>query len=323
MEKELCYYCNLSTFKSIICNHTFWLSDIHFMNDSSEETLFLDSLSEVMRESYLSLSPKTKEYLEKNNFIKGFFTHIEKNYKNFVYICCFSDGINDDLSQWRGYADDGRGLCIGLKKEVIQALSNNTNTLQSISEKDKKEYVSISKVFAQKEISYSYKEEIMDELRKKITPIIQKYDKSEKQTVSLPHPDAEFTLELYKKTFNYKAFYKNKTFEAEKEYRICFFDSLHEESIGIADDALMDNMNKEYIFDNNSTISKLKYRESRGALIPYRELKFNFEYFNKALSSITIGPKNPMSKEDIQYFLISNGFKTSNIRVKKSGSTYQ
>lgn len=37
MENEICYYCNLTTFRSIISNQTLWLSDIHFMNDSSEK----------------------------------------------------------------------------------------------------------------------------------------------------------------------------------------------------------------------------------------------------------------------------------------------
>ena len=48
MKNELCYYCNVTAFKSIIENHSFWLSDIHYMNDSSEESLFLDALTEVM-----------------------------------------------------------------------------------------------------------------------------------------------------------------------------------------------------------------------------------------------------------------------------------
>lgn len=128
---------------------------------------------------------------------------------------------------------------------------------------------------------------------------------------------------MYKKTFNYKAFYKNKSFESEKEYRICFFDSLHEEAIGIDDDALMNNMQTKYIFKNGTKLSELKYREGRGKLIPYREMKFPLEYFKKILSSITIGPKNPMSIKDVQYFLIANGFDTSNITIQKSASSYQ
>lgn len=112
MNNELCYYCSLSTFKNIIENHEFWLSDIHFMNDSSEESLFLDSLSDVMKKMREKLSAQTKEYLDNNKFIDSFFTNIKYNYKNMIYICCFTDGKNDDLSQWRGYASDGN---VGLR----------------------------------------------------------------------------------------------------------------------------------------------------------------------------------------------------------------
>lgn len=120
MENELCYYCNLSTFKSIIENRELWLSDIHFLNDSSEESLFLDSLTDVMKKMREKLSPPTKEYLNNNKFIDSFFTNIKYNYKNMIYICCFTDGKNDDLSQWRGYASDGTGLSIGFKKNRIK-----------------------------------------------------------------------------------------------------------------------------------------------------------------------------------------------------------
>ena len=42
-----------------------------------------------------------------------------------------------------------------------------------------------------------------------------------------------------------------------------------------------------------------------------------------SLSSVTIGPKNPMSIEDVKYFLIANGLETSKINIMKSESTYQ
>ena len=122
MKNELCYYCDLSVFKSIIENREFWLSDIHFMNDSSEESLFLDALTDVMKKMREKLSDSTKSHLDRNSFIDSFFTNIKHNYKNMLYICCFTDGKNDDLSQWRGYASDGTGLCIGLKKNRIKEL---------------------------------------------------------------------------------------------------------------------------------------------------------------------------------------------------------
>ncbi|HEZ7991433.1 MAG TPA: hypothetical protein RWO66_10860, partial [Ruminococcus sp.] len=47
------------------------------------------------------------------------------------------------------------------------------------------------------------------------------------------------------------------------------------------------------------------------------------EYFQDLLSSITIGPKNPMSIDEVKYFLLANGLDTSKVYIQKSKSTYQ
>lgn len=329
MKNELCYYSNLSAFKSIIENQTFWLSDIHFMNDSSEENLFLEVLTDVMRNEKIKLSEETKKYLKNKNFINSFFDNIKANYKNVVCICCFTVDKNDDLSQWRGYADDGKGLCIGFKKEFIQALSN----LQRIERYELRDgkyklisHISTSSVFAQNNLNYINKDEMIAKIENIVSPIVTNYDEADKNIFSPNHPDALFTQELYKKTFNCKAFYKNKSFASEEEYRICFFDSLHEDAIGVANDALMANMSAKYEFNiekDKIELSELKFRQGNDKLIPYREMKFSKDYFSKMLSSITIGPKNPMAIADVKYFLLANGFNIEDIEVKKSESTYQ
>ena len=322
MKNELCHYCDLSGFKAIIENQTLWLSDLHYMNDSSEESLFLDALTDVMRNFRNTLYNATKTYLDNDSFMNSFFTNIKSRYTNMSYICCFTNEKNDDLSQWRGYADDGRGLCIGFKKRFIIKLSENEK-IRKTSLIGSNDIENTSHIFAQKEICYSNKERIMTELEEKLKPIIDEYNSADKETLTPPFPDSVFTINLYEKTHNYKAFYKNESFKNEKEYRICFFDKLHENAIGKADDALIDNMQSTYGFNDNIILSELKYREGRGRFIPYRVMTFPKEYFAEMLSSITIGPKNPMSENEVRYFLLSNGFDTSNITIKKSASTYQ
>lgn len=326
MQNELCHYCDLPAFKSIIEKREIWLSDIHFLNDSSEESLFLDALTDLMIKLRDSLSDSTKAYLDQDTFMNSFFTNIKYNYKNKLYICCFTNEKNDDLSQWRGYADDGAGFCIGFKKELINKLSENT-TIEKHTLKDdgslQKERISTSYVFSQKDITYSDKKDIIKELEGKIIPIVKEYDVSDKKTKVPPFPDSVFTLELYKKTYNYKAFYKNKSFESENEYRICFYDKLHEAALDESNDSLIRNMQATYEFNDKITLSELKYRNSRGLLIPFREMTFPKDYFFKMISSITIGPRNRMSIEDVKYFLIANGLDTSKINIMKSESTYQ
>ena len=85
----------------------------------------------------------------------------------------------------------------------------------------------------------------------------------------------------------------------------------------------MKNMKANYIFPNGIELSELKFRVGRDSLIPYRVLNFSKDAFDQMLSSVTIGPKNPMSIDDVKYFLIANGLDTSKINIMKSESTYQ
>lgn len=322
MENELCYYCNLSTFKSIIENREFWLSDIHFMNDSSEESLFLDALSYVMSKMLDKISNSTREHINANNDIKTLFTNIKHLYENVAYICCFSDEMNDDLSQWRGYADDGNGMCIGFHKEQLSKLSRQK--MKQVSP-DGNIYDQVTDiVFQQKKITYSTREEISKELEDIITPIINGYDSGPKTgEIISKFPDILFYGKLRELTYKDKAFYKNISFKSENEYRICFYDFLHKDKIDVENNQLMDNMQTKYEFQNGTKLSEVKYRKGASHLIPYRKMIFPKEYFQELLSSITIGPKNPMSKNEVKYFLLANGFDTSKVSIQKSESTYQ
>lgn len=322
MKNELCYYCDLSVFKSIIENREFWLSDIHFMNDSSEESLFLDALSEVMRSMLPRVSKSTQEHINENNDVKTLFYNINHLYENVAYICCFSDEVNDDLSQWRGYADDGNGICIGFHKEQLSELSKPKMNQVS---PDGKTYDQVTDiVFQQKKITYSTKEEIIKELEDKITPIIKGYDLGPKKgEIINKFPDILFYSKLREATYKERTFYKNISFKSENEYRICFYDFLHKDKIDIENKQLMDNMQTKYEFQNGTKLSEVKYRKGASHLIPYRKMIFPKEYFQNLLSSITIGPKNPMSIDEVKYFLLANGLDTSKVYIQKSKSTYQ
>ena len=331
--EELCYYCDLSAFKSIMENQTLWLSDIHYMNDSSEESLFLDALEEVMDELWENLSDETKDYVLNDERMSLIFKNSKKVFKSLAYICCFSDGLKDDLSQWRGYADDGKGLCIGFKKEGIKQLSKNEK-IKGIILYDKEdittEKVTTKKVFEQHEIFYKEKTEIKDALNEILKPYVDEYDENIQKIINYEDDfekddvDDDLIIQVYSKTRLPKNFFKNESFISEKEYRICFYDMLHENALGKKNKySLMKKMQEKYKFDKIAELSELKYRQGKGNLIPYRELKFDKKFFKDMISSITIGPKNRMSVEDVKFFLLANGFDTSNITIEKSASTYQ
>ena len=127
------------------------------MNDSLEEKCLEDLLRFYLKRIHGELlkDKKFKEYLKKNEeeeqeelrkksfeeyYNKIFSYEVKKSIQNYIninkflainellkekskkikrYICCFS-GDGDLLSQWRAYADDGRGISVGFKKSQIK-----------------------------------------------------------------------------------------------------------------------------------------------------------------------------------------------------------
>ncbi len=84
-EREFYHYTSLKVLFSILENDSFWISNVRFSNDDSEERL-------------------VKEYNENDD-----------------YMICFCDG-GDRLSQWRGYCHDGGAA---IKFDIIEPMTWN------------------------------------------------------------------------------------------------------------------------------------------------------------------------------------------------------
>lgn len=98
------HYCSAESFMAITKNKTLRFCDLRHMNDMTEliygERLFDELL--FIRE----VSPEHREIIHK---VMDFF-------RNRTFLLSFSFSENgDQLSQWRGYADDAKGVCIGFK----------------------------------------------------------------------------------------------------------------------------------------------------------------------------------------------------------------
>jgi len=120
------HYCSLPVFKEIIVNKRLRFTDITQSNDSRE----LSWIAEFIEPAILSIRPdlfkseKFKTDLDYairsvwGSLLRGNEVFSESLIRRFV--CCFS-GERDSLSQWRGYADDGRGICIGFDDTVFSS----------------------------------------------------------------------------------------------------------------------------------------------------------------------------------------------------------
>jgi hypothetical protein len=122
-ESTICYhYCGLDKFVSIVRNKTLRLGNIFYMNDSKEVSWFFD-VARKRIEEYLGDEDESSSGGRQQNVLVKLNSLLEKQQFYHIYAVCFSRK-KDDLSQWRGYADDGRGVTLGIDIENLRKQTN-------------------------------------------------------------------------------------------------------------------------------------------------------------------------------------------------------
>lgn len=302
----LYHYCGLQTFQNIIENRSIWLSDISKSNDAQELKWMQEQCTYYILDAWLKYV-KDLENAGKAELVqlKDFeqFDRVKSCAEYPIYsktwAFCLTEK-QDDLGQWRGYADDGAGVAIGFKSdtfEAIEAICHFINREQDL-------YF--------KKVRYSAKE---------IKSFF--YEQLRLKDISVNcAPDTVIKL-LEKATFSAiwnAPFFKNSTFKEEKEWRLAFtvsFASLFDGNIpGLTEkNEKLDNpfhSRYGYIVKNQDLVS---------------HIEIGIDAMAQCLSSITIGPKSKLKAVDLKLYLISQGilkdFSDDSIKIYTSGSTYR
>lgn len=116
MGEILYHYCTVETFFNIIASSRMWLSDVEKSNDYQECILCREYVNESI-EKYLQGDTKAAKAW-KHCYNEG----VETSYGTRTFAICFSESC-DQLSQWRGYAQDGEGVAIGFDKTILERLN--------------------------------------------------------------------------------------------------------------------------------------------------------------------------------------------------------
>lgn len=116
MSKVVYHYCSVDAFFNIIKNSSIWLSDIMKSNDYQECIRCREFINKGIQ-NYLKNDPKV---LKAWNvwYKKGIYSNSSMK----TFCVCFSES-KDKLSQWRGYAQDGRGIAIGFDRKIFEELN--------------------------------------------------------------------------------------------------------------------------------------------------------------------------------------------------------
>ncbi len=110
------HYCSVDTFFNIIKNSSVWLSDISKSNDYQECVRCREFVNKGMKEYLRDDVDALKAW--GNWYENG----VSSNFSMKTFCVCFSES-KDKLSQWRGSAQDGKGIAIGFDKEVLEELN--------------------------------------------------------------------------------------------------------------------------------------------------------------------------------------------------------
>lgn len=320
-DKVVYHYCSLAAFKNIIENKCLWICDVQKSNDRAE----CDVLPGAVAAELARRQPARpdwppagtvaeREYKRIRELLSGTLTFIPRR----VYSLSFSRRP-DQLSQWRGYADNAAGMCIGFSARYLQQLEQYGFTFQPI----------------------RYMQAQLDDIVRRYADTITAYID---RLAALP--DAQQTLstqqELCREGTDILAdiqsrapLFKKEDFSEENEYRLCF-SAKHQAFAG--DGSCMSAIDLAPQLRVNQSdrfsLGPLRFRTASAGLQSYHELRFDTPGLcGRFIREIIIGPKSPVEVDDLYLFLHSCGFcavdyedtsfASLNIRIKKSELTYR
>lgn len=272
-DKIIYHYCSMDSFFGIITNKNIRLSDAYKTNDYTElEWIFSIieySMTDVLKTEFVySLRKSYRKWLE------SYFR---------PHIACFSkDG--DLMSQWRAYANDGKGISIGFNRryfESIKILDNKEFEILDVIYHHKKQEKLLKNLFS---IIGTEKLKILEEI------YINKGNNNYFEEIMLAS-----ALLRYGMTF------KNETFSEEKEVRLIHgFDKIAAEP------------------------DMFEYRVKQDDLISFVEIPLDVESNYLPIKEVILGPNCKVNPKNMEHFLGQKlSAKAIDIEIKKSMSSYR
>ena len=322
--KVLYHYASMEKGTSILKHKNIRLSDITKSNDVKEMSIFFPDLFDEMLKNYdehNGFSYKF-EYKGKGNrqafglFVNELKKKIEKEFEDgsiATFALCLSEE-GDLLSQWRGYADDGKGICLGLNVEEIL------------------KFVGISSVsgFSLEKVEYLSKEQI-DEWVKNVANqmlgiveiILGAIEEGNIQYYSAKEFDEDIFNTIYYNILSEveeSIKFKTEGFKEEKEWRFFIKNSLNEDdikgekiiSIGTLGEGARRKTSK-YVADN------VEFNIKENDMVPFVSLKFE-KFHNNLINQVICGPNNKIREKDLELFLRKYGYR--NCKGRKTNITY-
>lgn len=303
----LYHYCSTAAFHSIISSRSIRLSALALSNDSMEGKMLIDAFTRLAKNDELER--------EKPDFILKILELHHQTNEGFGF-CLSSE--RDLLSQWRGYADDGRGVAIGFSKAWLEQLTEEPK-------RSRRELLELKKVEYDLSEPYQEVQRLYDDYKRAMSEgvhlEVKRYswisprtsDQEVKRHASIT---AQLDLDTMMITSAFQFALKASAFHEEKEWRLL-------RSVDIRQDE-----------SNMGIASKVKYAPKGDRMVAYVDyqlddmdvdligaLNFGGSTMKlKPIIEVILGPKHRTPKHMVEQFLRSKGF---NVHVAKSAASLQ
>ena len=113
------HYTDAAGLEGMLRNGMVWLTDFRFLNDRTEMVYGLEQGKDFVRDKLIEAADGIRQ-----RYCREIIEYSEISSPNEFYVFSTSDK-KDDLSQWRGYASEGRGFTIGICGQSVRKLTES------------------------------------------------------------------------------------------------------------------------------------------------------------------------------------------------------
>lgn len=314
------HYCSLENFLNIIKNKTIRLSDVNKSNDYLETKAVLSMIKEAAINMFKK-SPISEcgilIYGMNNEDAFKYLLDVVLNrvleFKNLlIYAVCFSEK-KDLLSQWRGYADNGKGVAIGFNLSCLKKICEATDLLKL----GKVTYTGCESDSYNVIVS-KYADMIITDITRAL--VNEKID----ELLTNPYGFDLFSSLTQQTLVLESVFIKHQSFSEENEWRIVLNDELSKDS---DEWDMLYNWSEKVASSSEKMIHKLfpkalQFRSTGNDIISYLDLCFE-AFTEEIISCIVIGPNCKLQRDDVNQLLRHFSYELEYENIIFSESTYR
>ena len=316
MESILYHYCSTQKLYGILSGKQLRMSDITKSNDYDEVYMFFPGLIDAMREEYYKKPFSFKFACEDNEkamlvFLRVIFNYFRSKFDrggitNFV-VCFCEKG--DKLSQWRGYANNGKGVSIGFsERELAQYCEKykEVMTMEKIKYKTAEEINNI--IISTAGLLLAELKNLRDWIGNNFNCVD---NELEKYMVL-------FFTQMLSGVFMKSLQYKNKAFEEENEWRIFFKYPILKKTELVYGGKEHDTVLVEEMVEVLK--NKIDFNIMDDDIVAYFPIDL-FDISQNPIKEVIMGPNNQILQDDFE--LLCGKYKYDNVKFCYSNIPYR